>query len=281
MIFQFELMNIDGVRSGNWEKRAIPLTELKENIVKWQTDLFNSGWSGQFLGSHDFPRIVSRFGNDSAKYRVLSAKMLASFLFGLQGTPYIYQGDEIGMTNYPWRSIHDFRDVESLNVFKKLIAKGLDPKEALKRLSDSSRDNARTPMQWSAGKNAGFSDHDPWIAVNPNYLQVNADNNGKDQEPIFDYYKKLIMLRKQNAVFNDGNFKLLLPEQKNIFAYKRSNADDEIVVLTNFSAEEIDLGNDYPALKTSRIILSNYHDRYSSAHHNAIIRPYEALWIRQ
>src|SRR5699024_4029920 len=168
MVFQFQIMSLDGVREDDWLKKPLPLFQLKKIINKWQIELANKGWNSQFLGNHDFPRIVSRFGDDREEYRVLSAKMLAIFLFGLQGTPYIYQGDEIGMTNFPFKSIDDYQDVESLNYYQEAKDKGLLEKNILDRMSKSSRDNARTPMQWSSETNGGFSNAKPWFAVNPN-----------------------------------------------------------------------------------------------------------------
>ncbi len=163
MIFQFELMNLDGIRNGDWQQRPVDLLEYKRIVKKWQEGLSGKGWNSQFFGNHDFPRIVSRFGSNASSDRILSSKMLATLLFALQGTPYIYQGDEIGMTNYPWESFEQFNDVESLNFIEIQKNKGLAEAEILERLKVNSRDNARTPMQWSSDQFAGFSDVKPWL----------------------------------------------------------------------------------------------------------------------
>ena len=190
------------------------------------------------MNNHDLPRIVSRWGNDG-KYRVESAKMLEKMLPGMQGTPYIYQGEELGMTNVQFPDISDYEDIETLNVYKERIAAGYPKEAVMKSEYARSRDNARTPMQWNDGRNAGFTDGTPWFALNPNYTVINAENALEDKNSVFYYYQKLISLRKEYQVFLDGSFTLLLPEDEKIFAYVRKNEDSELLVCVNFTDEEL------------------------------------------
>ena len=256
MVFQFEHMMLDQQPGGEkWDLAPLRLKDLKQVLVKWQTELYNSGWNSLFWNNHDLPRIVSRWGDDGI-YRVQSAKMLATLLYGLQGTPYIYQGEELGMTNvrYP---IEEYRDIETLNLYRERIAQGFPESSGLASIYAKGRDNARTPMQWSAEENAGFSTAKPWIKVNPNYPEINVRRQMADPESIFHYYRKLISLRKRYLVFLDGSFTLLCPDSPDIFAYKRENEKEQLYVVCNFSAQEVDcvLETDFSAMQC---LISNY-----------------------
>ena len=271
MVFQFEHMMLDQQPGGEkWDLAPLRLKDLKQVIAKWQTELYNTGWNSLFWNNHDLPRIVSRWGDDGI-YRVQSAKMLATLLYGLQGTPYIYQGEELGMTNvrYP---MEEYRDIETLNLYRERIAQGFPESSVLASIYAKGRDNARTPMQWSAEENAGFSTAKPWIKVNPNYTKINAKREAEDPESVFHYYRKLIRLRKHFRVFLDGRFTLLCPDAPDIFAYKRENEKEQLYVVCNFSAQEADfvLETDFSAMQC---LISNYPQQALPKR----LRPYEAF----
>ena len=271
MVFQFEHMMLDQQPGGEkWDLAPLRLKDLKQVIAKWQTELYNTGWNSLFWNNHDLPRIVSRWGDDGI-YRVQSAKMLATLLYGLQGTPYIYQGEELGMTNvrYP---MEEYRDIETLNLYRERIAQGFPESSVLASIYAKGRDNARTPMQWSAEENAGFSTAKPWIKVNPNYTKINAKRETEDPESVFHYYRKLIRLRKHFRVFLDGRFTLLCPDAPDIFAYKRENEKEQLYVGCNFSAQEADfvLETDFSAMQC---LISNYPQQALPKR----LRPYEAF----
>ena len=271
MVFQFEHMMLDQQPGGEkWDLAPLRLKDLKQVLAKWQTELYNSGWNSLFWNNHDLPRIVSRWGDDGI-YRVQSAKMLATLLYGLQGTPYIYQGEELGMTNvrYP---IEEYRDIETLNLYRERIAQGFPESSVLASIYAKGRDNARTPMQWSAEENAGFSTAKPWIKVNPNYPEINVRRQMADPESIFHYYRKLISLRKRYPVFLDGSFTPLCPDSPDIFAYKRENEKEQLYVVCNFSAQEADcvLETDFSAMQC---LISNYPEQTLPER----VRPYEAF----
>lgn len=269
MVFQFEHINR---RGDKWHPCDVKLTDLKQIFNKWQTAMYNNGWNTLFWNNHDTPRVVSTFGNDSNEYRVLSAKMLAVMMYSLQGTPYIYQGEEIGMTNVRFESIDDYRDVESINMYNERFSQGCTQEEIMKSIYLSGRDNARTPMQWNDSKNAGFSDAKPWIEVNENYTQINVKNSLDDKNSIFNFYKKLIALRKQYDVFPYGTFKLLLPDNEKICAYEREYNGESIKVVCNYSADSVDLNMD----TSGTLMLSNY----DSLPLENKLRPYEAFIIK-
>lgn len=271
MVFQFEHMMLDQQPGGEkWDLAPLRLKDLKQVLAKWQTELYNSGWNSLFWNNHDLPRIVSRWGDDGI-YRVQSAKMLATLLYGLQGTPYIYQGEELGMTNvrYP---IEEYRDIETLNLYRERIAQGFPESSVLASIYAKGRDNARTPMQWSAEENAGFSTAKPWIKVNPNYPEINVRRQMADPESIFHYYRKLISLRKRYPVFLEGSFTLLCPDSPDIFTYKRENEKEQLYVVCNFSAQEADcvLETDFSAMQC---LISNYPEQTLPER----LRPYEAF----
>ena len=234
MVFQFEQMVLDQDGS-KWKARPWALPELKASIAKWQQGLHGAGWNSLFWNNHDLPRIVSRWGDDGA-HRADSAKALAVALHGLQGTPYIYQGEELGMTNAPFGP-QDWRDLESLNAYRELCQTGTPPPQALAAVQRMARDNARTPMQWTAGPNAGFTTGTPWMRVNPNYTAINAEAALADPGSVFYTYQKLIALRKTHPVFVEGDFTLLCPEDEQVFAYLRRGAGQEMLVAVNLSGQ--------------------------------------------
>ena len=235
MVFQFEQMVLDQDGS-KWKARPWALPELKASIAKWQQGLHGAGWNSLFWNNHDLPRIVSRWGDDGA-HRADSAKALAVVLHGLQGTPYIYQGEELGMTNAPFGP-QDWRDLESLNAYRELCQTGTPPPQALAAVQRMARDNARTPMQWTAGPNAGFTTGTPWMRVNPNYTAINAEAALADPGSVFYAYQKLIALRKANPVFAAGDFKLLCPGDTQVFAYLRRGGGQTMLVAANLSGQD-------------------------------------------
>jgi len=237
MVFQFEHMELDGQKGAD-PRRSIgqwKLLDLKDVMTRWQKDLENRAWNSIFLANHDQPRPVSRFGDDG-QYRVESAKLLATFIHMLQGTPYVYQGEEIGMTNVAFESIDDYRDVETFNMYREFVEeKGMDPKAVMRLLHAKSRDNARTPVQWDASEHAGFTSGTPWIKVNPNYKEINASAAPADPNSIFYYYKKLIQLRRANPVIVYGRYALLLDGDEEIYAFTRTLDAERLLVILNFS----------------------------------------------
>lgn len=237
MVFQFEHMGIDQQEDGEkWDMAPFSLSRFKEIMEKWQTGLYGCGWNSLFWENHDLPRSVSRWGDDG-EYRRQSAKMLAILLHGMQGTPYIYQGEELAMKNVKYGE-EDYRDIETLNMYKEQLAKGYNKADVMHAIHARSRDNARTPMQWSGEENAGFTEGNPWIKVNPDYTEINVRQQLADTDSVFYCYKQLIALRKQYAVFTDGRFEMLMKEDEQLFAYTRSSEKDEILVYVNFSGEE-------------------------------------------
>ena len=232
MVFQFEQMCLDH-EADKWVPKAMALPELKASIARWQQGLHGCGWNSLFWDNHDLPRIVSRWGDDGAR-RADSAKALAVALHGLQGTPYIYQGEELGMTNAPY-PVEELRDLESINAYNEMVERGMSESDALAAIHRMMRDNARTPMQWTAGPHAGFTDGDPWMMVNPNYTEINAAAALADPDSVFYTYQKLIALRKTHRVFAEGDFTLLCPEDEQVFAYLRRGAGQEMLVAVNLS----------------------------------------------
>lgn len=240
MVFQFEHMDLDGGESFKWNDRKIKLSELKQVLSKWQTQLEGKAWNSLYWCNHDQPRMLSRLGNDSGRYREASAKMLATCLHMMQGTPYIYQGEELGMTNYPFQSLDEFRDIESINAYHELTEKGIVEKEDMFRyISYKGRDNARTPVQWDDSQNAGFTTGTPWIPVNPNYTEINAKEQLGRRDSVFHYYKELIRLRKEHAIIVYGQYELLNPENEEVYAYRRKLNGQELLVICNFSENDI------------------------------------------
>ena len=272
MVFQFEHMDLDGGEKFKWSTKPMPLVPLKENLSKWQKGLDGVAWNSLYFCNHDQPRIVSRLGDESDAYRELSAKCIATCLHMMQGTPYVYQGEELGMTNTVFNSVDDFRDLESINAYRELVESGLYTDEDMfPKIAHKSRDNARTPMQWDASKNAGFTTGTPWIAINPNYKKINVEDQLKREDSVFNYYKKLIRLRKENEIIVYGNYELLLPEDENIFAYVRTLDNQKLLVVCNFSKSEQKF--DFQGYENAKVLISNYNrdDR-----EDGILKPYEA-----
>ena len=278
MVFQFEHIGLDQIEGKEkWDVKPLDLLDLKKVLSKWQTELEGEGWNSLFWNNHDLPRIVSRWGNDR-EYRVESAKMLATLLHGMKGTPYIYQGEELGMTNVRFEDINEYNDIETLNMYKDRISKGYSHDEIMASIYAKGRDNARTPMQWDSTENAGFTTGKPWLKVNKNYKFINAEDCLQDKDSIFYHYKKLIDIRKHNDTIIYGDYKLLLPEDKNIFAYSRELNGDKIVVVCNFYHNEANL-NFKEDFNNVEILLSNYKDS-SILMKDLKLRPYEAIMYR-
>ena len=274
MVFQFEHVESDG-KYGKWTDEKFPLTTLKEIMSRWQTELYGKAWNSLFWDNHDQPRAVSRFGNDSPQYRETSAKMLATCLHMMQGTPYIYQGEELGMTNYPFQNMKEFRDIESFNAYNEWCKSGhLSHETFWPCLTFKSRDNARTPMQWDTSKHAGFTSATPWIAVNPNYTQINAKAQTADQNSVFHYYKKLITLRKQHPIIVYGSYELLLKESEQIFAYTRTLEQEKLLVVCNFTdtAVSFQIPEEF---KNAKCLIANTERSYQDT--DIQLKPYEAF----
>lgn len=278
MVFQFEHIGLDQIEGKEkWDVKPLDLLELKKVLSKWQVELEGEGWNSLFWNNHDLPRIVSRWGNDK-EYRVESAKMLGTLLHGMKGTPYIYQGEEIGMTNIRLENINEYNDIESLNMYKDRISKGYSHEEIMNSIYIKGRDNARTPMQWNDKENAGFTTGNPWLAVNKNYKEINAKKAIEDKDSVFYHYKKLIDIRKHNDTIIYGDYKILCPEDKNIFAYIRELNGDKILVVCNFYENEVNFKYD-EKYNSAEILVSNYKDS-SNLVENLNLRPYEAIMYR-
>lgn len=263
MIFQFEMMNVDGAEDNKWTDRRFKLLDLKRIMTNWQVGLYNKSWNSLFWSNHDQPRCVSRFGDTSTPfYHEKSAKMLGICLHMMQGTPYIYQGEELGMTNAPFESLEDYRDIDSLNSYKQLVEveKSVAHEDMLRYLRKSSRDNARTPMQWDNSEYAGFSKKQPWIMINPNYKYINAKIELSNTNSIFYTYKKLIQLRKEYNIITDGYYELFMEDDPNIYAYKRINKEQELIVYCNFTSYLLEYDSSY-IHEDASILISNYEDQ--------------------
>lgn len=273
MIFQFELMDVDGGESGKWNDTRFQLKDVKRVLGKWQRGLHGKAWNSLFWNNHDQPRVVSRFGDTSTvEFWKKSAKMLATALYFLQGTPYIYQGEEIGMTNVDFTDIHDFRDIESLRAYEQYVEEeGMCPEQMMHYLRKASRDNGRTPMQWTNEKNAGFSTADPWIWVPSNYKEINVQNQLDDEDSIFNYYKKLLQIRKNNAIVLDGDYTELNPESDAVYSYARTTEKGTLYVFCNFTDQEQKIDETVMREK-SNILLKNYEE-----HDENMLKPYEAI----
>lgn len=277
MVFQFEHVGLDHGLEGKWDAKQLDLQELKESFQRWQNGLANTGWNSLYWNNHDQPRAVSRFGDDQ-RYWSESAKLLAAVLHLQQGTPFIYQGEEIGMTNVPFTGIEEIRDIESLNHFKESVGLfGKDPEEILIELRRSSRDNARTPMQWSSEVNGGFSTGTPWIGTNSNSSRVNAEAQRGHEDSIYEFYRSLIHLRHTEPLVVEGDFSLLAPEHPTLIAYKRSHDDGFLLILANYSEIPLEIAN-VEELAASGcneldLILGNY--RTSALNSLDPLRPWE------
>ena len=262
MVFQFEHITITfDPEQGKWKPRLFDLVEFKDVISKWQTELVDSGWNSLFWNNHDLPRAVSKYG-DPGRYRVQSVKMLATALHFLKGTPYIYQGEEIGMTNVQFDSIADYQDIESLNLYKERTAAGVSHEEMMQGIYENGRDNARTPMQWDNTVNAGFSEAQPWLKVNPNYTEINVESALSDPNSVFYHYQQLIQLRKAHDVMVYGDYQPLFADHDKVFAYQRTLGNKQVVVINNFTADPVllELDASLQGLK-GKCLISNYAPR--------------------
>lgn len=278
MIFQFEHVSGSALKPshhGKWDGEAMTMPELRANFTKWQKDLEGCAWNSLFLSNHDQPRCVSRFGNDSEQYRELSAKMLATMTHFQKGTPYVYQGEELGMTNAYMENIADYRDIESLNAYKELTTKeNIPAKTVMGYIKAVGRDNARTPMQWDASENGGFTSGTPWLQVNKNYKTINAAAQVNDPDSVFAYYKKLIALRHTNEVMVNGVYDVLIPDHPQIYAYTRTLGDKQLLVLCNDSEKEVGVPAEIKEkiAGAQGILIQNYKDVKAG-----VLRPYEAV----
>ncbi|TDQ02197.1 MULTISPECIES: glycoside hydrolase family 13 protein [unclassified Leifsonia] len=283
MVFQFEHVDLDHGPGGKWDHRPLSVLDLKRNLSTWQEGLADLGWNSLYWNNHDQPRVVSRFGDDG-EHRIPSAKALGTVLHLMRGTPYVYQGEELGMTNVPFSSIEDFRDIESLNHYAEAVdILGAPAEEVLAALRRTSRDNARTPMQWTSGPHAGFTTGTPWITVNPNAAEINAEAEVADPDSVFAHYRALIDLRHRSEVVAIGDYALVLPEHPQVFAYTRSLSDRSLLVLANLSSEPATFdaaqlpawavgGDDAPA---AELVLSNLGSATEAT--SGSLRPWEAV----
>ncbi|MFO7729869.1 MAG: alpha-glucosidase [Spirochaetia bacterium] len=290
MLFQFEHMDIDNGSEGYWSVGEWSLVELKRILGNWQQQMARGGWNSLYLNNHDQPRMVSRFGDDG-KYRRESAKMLATMIHMMQGTPYIYQGEELGMTNADFEDITEYRDVATLNYYRRATEEeGLSPESAMRVVRYRSRDNGRTPMQWSDSPHAGFSTGEAWIEVNRNHTLINANTAVKDPDSVFNYYRRLIQFRREHPAVVYGSYTDLLPEHEKLFVFQRTGADECLLVLLNFSADTVpvDLLAVGTALESSKAAcqksIANYSDSPEILEAGSIeltLRPYEAVVYSQ
>ena len=280
MVFQFEHMDVDSdEKAGKWTTRKLDLRDLKEILTRWQKGLQDIAWNSLYWENHDQPRSVSRFGNDSDEYREISAKMLATCIHMMQGTPYVYQGEELGMTNCPFNTLDNFRDLESINAFHELTEQGkMTEEDMMAAISYKGRDNARTPMQWDDSAYAGFSTATPWIMVNPNYTKINAKDQINREDSVFKYYQKLIKLRHESELIVYGTYDLILDDDKDIYAYIRTLGDEKLIVYCNFSenTRKVEIPEEFV---NKKVLISNYSD--AKANQKITLRPYEAIVIQK
>ena len=280
MVFQFEHMDVDSdEKAGKWTTRKMDLRNLKKILTRWQKGLQDIAWNSLYWENHDQPRSVSRFGNDSDEYREISAKMLATCIHMMQGTPYVYQGEELGMTNCPFNTLDNFRDLESINAFHELTEQGkMTEEDMMAAIGYKGRDNARTPMQWDDSAYAGFSTANPWIMVNPNYTKINAKDQINREDSVFKYYQKLIKLRHESELIVYGTYDLILGDDKDIYAYIRTLGDEKLIVYCNFSenTREVELPEEFT---NGKVLIFNYID--AKVNHKITLRPYEAIVIQK
>lgn len=280
MVFQFEHMDVDSdEKAGKWTTRKMDLRNLKKILTRWQKGLQDIAWNSLYWENHDQPRSVSRFGNDSDEYREISAKMLATCIHMMQGTPYVYQGEELGMTNCPFNTLDNFRDLESINAFHELTEQGkMTEEDMMAAIGYKGRDNARTPMQWDDSAYAGFSTATPWIMVNPNYTKINARDQVNREDSVFKYYQKLIKLRHESELIVYGTYDLILDDDKDIYAYIRTLGDEKLIVYCNFSknTREVEIPEEFT---NGKVLISNYID--AKVNHKITLRPYEAIVIQK
>lgn len=277
MVFQFEHVEANGPM-GKWTDERVQLKDFKTTMSKWQTELEGKAWNSLFLGNHDQARSVSRFGNDAPEYRAVSAKMLVTCLHMMQGTPYVYQGEELGMTNCPFPTLEDLRDIESINAFHELTEAGkVNPEDMMRYIRLRGRDNARTPMQWDDSANAGFTTGTPWIMVNPNYTEINAKTEMEDPDSVFRYYQKIIGLRKKEKVMVYGTYQLLDPDNEKLYVYTRTLDNEKLLVICNFTEEE-EIYSVPEEFSEGEVLISNYHRE--TVEKEILLKPYEALVLK-
>jgi len=275
MLFAFDLMDVNSGKSGKWEIIPFSISRMKAIINDWQLGL-KDGWNSLFWSNHDQPRAVSRFGNDSEKYREKSAKMLGTLMHMLKGTPYIYQGEEIGMTNMPFESLDDLRDLESINYYSAALKSGLSHEHAWDCILQKGRDNARTPMQWNTNENAGFSCGTPWQKVNPNYTSINVEESIRREDSVLNYYKKLIKLRKENDIIVYGEYTPLFSDHDKVVGFSRELGNDKWVIVVNFTDSETSVPFNYSG---SELIISNT-DRTGAENKVLSLDAYDAYVFR-
>jgi oligo-1,6-glucosidase len=273
MVFTFEHVSLDQAAEGSkWDLAELPLPVLKSNLAAWQEGLADVGWNSLYWDNHDQPRAVSRFGDDRPEYRVVSAKTLATVLHLHRGTPYVYQGEEIGMTNTYFSEIAQYQDLESVNYHSEALSLGMEAEAVMLSLATKSRDNARTPMQWDDTTHAGFTSNIPWLPVNPNYVTINAAAAIADPDSVFHHYRRLIELRHAEPVVVDGRFRLLLPDHQQLWAFTRTLHQRVLLVLANFSATEVEVPvAELPDLSSATVLLGTHLDATGS-----VLRPWES-----
>ena len=279
MIFTFEHMDLDGGKHGKWDFKDFSMPALRENLIHWQESLHGKGWNSLYLNNHDQPRMVSRFGDDET-YRVQSAKMLANLVHFMEGTPYIYQGEELGMTNLDIESLEDLKDLESLNAWRDLVEekKVFSKEHMMESIRRKCRDNARSPMQWDDTKKAGFTSGTPWLKVNSNYPEINAADQVKNEDSVFHYYRKLISLRRELPVMVYGKTNLLFPDHEEIFAWERILGDERLIVVNNFTKNTVTVDlREAVEREEFTLYLSNYKDFKMSESGSYQLRAYESF----
>lgn len=273
MVFQFEHMHVDYGEYGRYSDVTYKMSDLRSSFTKWQNNL---SWNSNYLSNHDQPRIVSRFGNDT-RYRVQSAEMLAMITILQKGTPFIYQGDEIGMTNVAFNSINEFKDLEAHNTYQFLIEKGIGPEKALEMVQRKSRDNSRTPMQWNTSVNAGFTKGKPWIKLNENYRKINVNADFTANNSIYSFYQKLLQLRNSSPITIDGKFELVSTTDSDIFAYTRKLNNRKLLVIGSFADHKVRYEVPKNKFMAGTNILSNYADSAKQLPDTLYLRPYEGI----
>ena len=279
MIFTFEHMDLDGGKHGKWDFKDFSMPALRENLIHWQESLHGKGWNSLYLNNHDQPRMVSRFGDDET-YRVQSAKMLANLVHFMEGTPYIYQGEELGMTNLDIESLEDLKDLESLNAWRDLVEekKVFSKEHMMEAIRRKGRDNARSPMQWDDTQKAGFTSGTPWLKVNSNYPEINAADQVKNEDSVFHYYRKLISLRRELPVMVYGKTNLLFPNHEEIFAWERILGDERLIVVNNFTENTVSVDlREAVEREEFTLYLSNYKDFKMSESGSYQLRAYESF----
>lgn len=279
MLFQFDHVHIDYGQYGRYSDLRYKLSELRSAMATWQYKLDGRGWNSLYWDNHDQPRAVSRFGNDAPEFREISAKMLATVLHFQQGTPYIFEGEEIGMTNVAFDSIDQYRDLEAHNMYKFFKDHGYSDKECLEFLHRKSRDNARTPMQWNDATDAGFSTGKPWIGLNPNYKHINVAESINRQDSVFYYYQKLIKLRHKLPVMTDGTFKLVNGDDSDVFSYTRQDDQELLLVIASFSSEKVrfEVPDALPKALMNNRLIGNYDEATTTKDSMVYLKPYEAV----